>query len=242
MQAFSAWPALSGESLAMYHPALGIIRNSLYMQNGGLKRKLGWLEIGLYLGGIAMLAVFFQIRADSDRQREQGIRDFENAGFTAVAAPNQELWAQKRIAEYENSLKIDAGPPIGIMTIENLDIQVPVFNGADDFNLNRGVARIKGTATVDAVGNLGIAGHRDGFFRGLKDIAVGDEIELKTTRGELKYEVSSIEIVDPSDVSVLAPTPERTITLVTCYPFYYVGHAPKRYIVKATAEHLLAKT
>lgn len=211
------------------------------MRNNGLKRKLGWLEIGLYLGGIAMLAVFFQIRADSDRQREQGIRDFKDAGLTAVESPNQELWADKRIAEYEESLKVDAGPPIGIITIDKLDIRVPVFDGADDFNLNRGVARIKGTATMDAVGNLGIAGHRDGFFRGLKDIDVGDEILLETTRGELKYEVSSIEIVEPSDVSVLAHTPEKTITLVTCYPFYFVGHAPKRYIVKATAEHLLAK-
>jgi len=126
------------------------------------------------------------------------------------------------------------------MTIDKLGIQVPVYDGADDFNLNRGVARIRGTARVDADGNLGIAGHRDGFFRGLKDIAMGDHIELQTTRGKAIYTVSSITIVEPGDVSVLAPTPERTITLVTCYPFYFVGQAPKRYIVKATAEHLLA--
>ena len=76
----------------------------------------------------------------------------------------------------------------------------------------------------------------------LKDIAVGDEIRFQTAREEVLYTVSSIEIVDPSDISVLAPTVARSITLVTCYPFYFVGHAPKRYIVKATAEHLLAKT
>ena len=227
------------------------------MGKSSLKRRLGWAELVLYLGGAAFLAVFFLIRADSERQREEGVRAFqtaldkgvvlENPGSDErvqmkVAAPNMEHWADKRVAEYEESLKVEAGPPLAVMTIGKLDIQVPVYDGADDFNLNRGVARIRGTAKVDAEGNLGIAGHRDGFFRGLKDIAMGDRIELQTGRGEVSYTVSSIEIVEPSDVSFLAPTPERTITLVTCYPFYYVGHAPKRYIVKAKAEHLLAKT
>jgi len=212
------------------------------MRNNRLKRKLGWLELGLYLGGAALLAVFFQIRADSDRQREDGLRAFHDAGLKTVMAPDQELWDARRVAEYQKSLKVEAGPPLAVMTIDKLNIQVPVYDGADDFNLNRGVARIKGTATIDAEGNLGIAGHRDGFFRGLKDIAMGDRIEIQTARGEVNYAVSSIEIVEPNDVSVLAPTPEQTITLVTCYPFYYVGHAPKRYIVKATAEHSFAKT
>jgi len=227
------------------------------MRSGSLKRKLGWMELGLYVGGVALLAIFFQIRADSERQREEGVRTFQAAlenkvapasppsgdvGLAAVTAPNQEDWADKRVAEYEESLKVEAGPPLAVMTIDKLDIQVPVYDGADDFNLNRGVARIRGTATVDAMGNLGIAGHRDGFFRGLKDIAIGDQIELQTARGEAVYTVSSITIVEPSDVSVLAPTSERTITLVTCYPFYFVGHAPKRYIVKATTDQFFAKT
>lgn len=226
------------------------------MRKSGLKRKLGWLEAGLYLGGLALLVVFFLIRTEGDRQRAEGIEAFQRAveqrveltdrttgeSLSAmVAAPNQELWAEKRIAEYRESLNVEAEPPLAVMTIDKLGIQVPVYNGADDFNLNRGVARIRGTATIDEIGNLGIAGHRDGFFRGLKDIDVGDRIVLQTIRGTVNYAVSSITIVDPSDVSVLADTEERTITLVTCYPFYYVGHAPKRYIVKAKAERLLAR-
>ncbi len=225
------------------------------MSSHSLKRKLGWLELGLYLGGVALLAVFFLIRADGEQQRQEGIRAFKQAMdsqvelkdpvsgeslLASVSSPNQELWAEKRIAEYEESLKIESAPPLAVMTIDRLGIQVPVYNGADDFNLNRGVARIKGTAAIDQQGNLGIAGHRDGFFRGLKDISIGDNIQLHTTRGTVVYAVSSIDIVDPSDISVLAPTSEKTMTLVTCYPFYYVGHAPKRYIVTATAEHLLA--
>jgi len=218
-----------------------------------LKKRLKWLEWGLYLGGAGLLLVFFQIRADVDRQRVEGLQAFKTAAAIAVAlenpvsgeakiaevvSPNQELWAEKRIAEYEESLKVEAEPPLAVLSINKLDIQVPVYNGADDFNLNRGVGRIKGTAAIDADGNLGIAGHRDGFFRGLKDIVIGDNVFLQTARSETRYEVSSIEIVDPDDVSVLNPTPETTITLVTCYPFYYVGNAPKRFIVKATAARI----
>ena len=227
-----------------------------------LRRHLGWVEAGLYVGGVILLGVFFLLRLEGERQREAGIEAFHLAADsvvrqaraseqrvslagpesgesieTAVAAPNLELWAEKRILEYEESLRVEADPPLALMTIEKLGIQVPVYDGADDFNLNRGVGRIKGTSAVGAEGNLGVAGHRDGFFRGLKDVAIGDGIDLLTVYGKEVYTVSSIDIVDPSDVWVLAPSAEKTITLVTCYPFYYVGHAPKRFIVKATAEH-----
>jgi sortase A len=222
-----------------------------------IKKRLGWLEAGLYIGGVALIAVFFQIRADGERLKEDGLQAFRssvesevviadpNSGEsvkTQILLPNQELWAEKRINEYEESLKVAADPPLAIFSIDRLDIQVPVFNGADDFNLNRGVGRIKGTAAIDTDGNLGIAGHRDGFFRGLKDIEVGDRIELLSANGSAIYAVDSIQIVDPSDVSVLNPTDDRTITLVTCYPFYYVGHAPKRFIVKAKAEQFNSET
>jgi sortase A len=76
----------------------------------------------------------------------------------------------------------------------------------------------------------------------LKDIVVGDRLELETTEGLLTYRVTAIDIVQPDDVSVLAETPDRSITLVTCYPFYFVGRAPQRYIVKASAEPTTAKT
>lgn len=231
---------------------------------GNLKRNLVWVEAGLYLGGLALLAVFFILRLEGEQQRAAGVQAFHasvQAGSTqtqarslavslvgltpgggleaTVAAPNQELWADKRIREYEDSLLVEAAPPMAVMSIAKLDIEVPVYDGADDLNLNRGVGRIKGTAQLGSAGNLGIAGHRDGFFRGLKDIALGDSIQLLTAGGTETYTVAAIEIVDPSDVSVLAPTEDKTLTLVTCYPFYYVGHAPRRYIVKAVAGHVL---
>ncbi len=225
------------------------------MENNSLKRKLGWLEATLFIGGVVLLAVFFQTRASSEQQREESVQAFLEAGTARVVekqltggeakiiqarAPDQETWSARRIEEYDKSLKENQDLPLAILTIDKLNIQVPVFNGTDELNLKRGVGRIKGTARVDAVGNLGIAGHRDGFFRPLKDIVVGDDMKLLTKTGVVNYRVTSIVIVDPSDVSVLAPTENATITLVTCYPFYYVGHAPKRYIVKAEAEHFFS--
>lgn len=232
---------------------------------GHLKRNLGWLEAGFYLGGLALLAVYFTVRFEGERQREAGIQAFRESVASVepqaaaerrvtlgsdgaggrleaiVASPDLALWADKRIQQYEASLRIEADAPLAVMTIPKMNIQVPVYDGADEFNLNRGVARIEGTARVGDQGNLGIAGHRDSFFRGLKDIRVGDAIELLTPAGTEAYAVSSVEVVDPEDVWVLQPTKDKTITLVTCYPFYYVGHAPRRFIVKATAEHSLAK-
>ena len=82
-------------------------------------------------------------------------------------------------------------------------------------------------------GNSGIAGHRDGFFRPLGDIAPGDAIELETLHESQVYRVERTWIVDPEDVSVLDPTTDRSLTLVTCYPFYFVGPAPQRFIVRA---------
>ena len=222
-----------------------------------LKRRLGWVELTLYLAGFALIAVFVNIRADAARLQKDGLEAFERAASEPVLPrelpgepqgshqqprPNQDLWAEKRIREYEQSLKISGDPPLAVLAIDRLGIRVPVYNGTDEHNLNRGVGRIRGTAWIDTDGNLGIAGHRDGFFRPLKDIAPGDRMDLQTANGTVTYKVTAIDIVEPEDVSVLAPTGEKTITLVTCYPFYYVGHAPKRYIVKATAEHFLAET
>lgn len=82
-------------------------------------------------------------------------------------------------------------------------------------------------------GNLGVAGHRDGYFRVLKDIALGDEIRITTMRGPESFVVQELSIVDPTAVEVLDPTEQQSVTLVTCYPFYFVGHAPERFIVRA---------
>ncbi len=209
------------------------------------KRKflLRILESGFLTTGALLLAAFVLIRGWGDYQGWSDIRAFEQAvaselttadarGTRYSPEPDYTLWSSKRIDDYQEANKQRDDPPLAIMSIETLDLKVPIYNGTDEINLNRGAGRIKGTAWIDSPGNLGIAGHRDGFFRVLKDIQLGDSINMLTHQGKTEFVVSSITIVDPTDVSVLAPTDESTITLVTCYPFYFVGHAPKRYIVK----------
>ena len=213
------------------------------------------LEVLVFGSGLLLLAAFVQVRAGQEAQRAAGVASFLASApanipdATLLSAPSllqsgnppdQSLWSEQRIAEYEASLAAGGDAPLAVLNIGRLGIEVPVYDGADDHNLNRGVARVRGTARIEANGNLGIAGHRDGFFRGLKDIQNGDAIELRTPQKLVTYRVVSIEIVDPDDVEVLAPTEERTLTLVTCFPFYFVGSAPQRYIVKAVAQQILS--
>jgi sortase A len=99
--------------------------------------------------------------------------------------------------------------------------------------LNVGVGHIKGTALPGEQGNIGIAGHRDTYFRALKDIQSGDEIRIQTATGLSRYKVDRVQIVAPDDIQVLAPSASSAITLVTCYPFYFIGAAPQRYVVHA---------
>lgn len=131
------------------------------------------------------------------------------------------------------------GPPakrsvIGRLEIPRLNLAVMVREGADESTLSRAVGHIPGTALPGNVGNVGLAGHRDTFFRALRNIRGDDTIELQTTAGTYRYIVKSTRIVTPRDVSVLEASGGETLTLVTCYPFYYVGSAPKRFIVHAT--------
>ena len=151
----------------------------------------------------------------------------------ADARVDTELWAPKRVDEYEESLDVDTGLPLALLRIPKIDLVVPVYEGTSDLILNRGLGRIVGTAQLGENGNCGIAGHRDGFFRKLKDIGPGDTIELQTLSGDDTFVVEKITIVLPEQVEVLRQGEEDVITLVTCYPFYFVGSAPKRYIVRA---------
>jgi sortase A len=148
--------------------------------------------------------------------------------------PDFSLWDQERIREYETSLAQHSDRPEAVLRVDKIRLIVPVFNGTDDLTLNRGVGRIIGTAAVGAPGNLGIAGHRDGFFRGLKDLNVGDTVQLETEKGAQIYAIDWVKIVTPDDVSVLKSTGAPSLTLVTCYPFYFIGSAPQRYVVHAS--------
>jgi sortase A len=125
------------------------------------------------------------------------------------------------------------GDVIGELDIPRLQVSVMIFEGDDAGVLSRGAGHIPGTALRPGKGNIGIAAHRDTYFRPLRFIHTDDVIGLKTPAGTSLYSVTEATIVRPSDVGVLARAPGRDLTLVTCYPFFYVGSAPERFIVHA---------
>jgi len=122
---------------------------------------------------------------------------------------------------------------LGRMEIPRLGISLIVAEGTAEATLRRAGGHISGTAFPGHTGNIGIAGHRDTLFRPLRNIRQDDLITLTTLQGEYRYRVVSTKIVSPSDTTVLSPDEHQILTLVTCYPFYFVGPAPDRFIVRA---------
>ena len=126
------------------------------------------------------------------------------------------------------------GSLVGRIDIPRLDVSAVVFEGTSDDTLARGVGHLSGSAGPGERGNLVLAGHRDTFFRELRNIRQGDEVTIKGPQGEFEYQVESTAIVEPDETEVLRPGDGSTLTLITCYPFRYIGNAPQRFIVRAT--------
>jgi sortase A len=157
------------------------------------------------------------------------------------ATPDHSLWSPERVRAWHDTLKGETPAPLAVLRIPRIRVEVAVLEGTDDWTLNRAVGHIEDTATPGTQGNSGIAGHRDGFFRGLKDVRAGDVIEIETLSSVASYRVERMWIVEPEDVSVLDLTATPSVTLVTCYPFYFVGSAPQRFIVRAVRTEATAK-
>lgn len=134
------------------------------------------------------------------------------------------------------------GERVGEIEIPRLVLRAVILQGDSPQVLRRAVGHLPYTAMPGELGNIGLAAHRDSFFRPLRQIRPGDMIALRTLQGEFRYRVESTRIVSPANVEVLAATNERALTLVTCFPFNYVGAAPRRFIVRAlqvpASEHL----
>jgi len=204
------------------------------------------LENVLLMCGLTLLLVYLGILADSAMESQALLRRFEETRAAARPATSAQTvsrmtadfsqWSAKRVKGYEQSLDAVIDPPLAVLRIPKIGLEVPVLKGTDEVALNRGVGWIEGTAVPGGAGNIGIAGHRDGFFRGLKDIVRGDRLELQTYGGTEAFRVDEIEIVGPKDSSVLRGRRSPSLTLVTCYPFYFIGAAPRRYIVHATLD------
>jgi sortase A len=195
----------------------------------------GLLLVLIYVGNRAYSAIYSRALAQSFWASQASAQNLvAGQPQSQSGLPDFQLWSEKRIKGYQASLLVDIPPPLGVLDIPSLRLSVPVLEGTDDLTLDRAVGHIRGTAPLGGSGNIGVAGHRDGFFRGLKDIHIGDAIELHSRGGTSRYLVDEIQIVPPNDVSVLDAGAKPSLTLVTCYPFYFVGSAPLRYIVHAT--------
>ena len=221
-------------------------------QKRASSRGLRLIQYGAAIVGVLLVGIWFAAWVHGNVMSRRDLARFETARAARAARVRVEvapmaqsevapgapvdtsLWAKGRIEEYRESLFHDFGVPLAVMRIRKLEIEVPVLPGTDDLTLNRGVGWIEGTAAPGTDGNCAVAGHRDGFFRRLQDIELGDEIEVETLEGSQIYVVDDLTIVDPSNVSVLAERDLPSVTLVTCYPFYFVGSAPRRFIVRAS--------
>ena len=216
---------------------------------GGRIKSRRLLERLLLGVGLALLAVYGAVSVYRSVASRQALREFSAAESAEPAPPlrpeltfddgsgvDVSLWSGARLHAYRETLAAQKGAPLAVLAIPRLNIRVPVIDGTDEFALNRGVGWIAGTARPGQAGNVGIAGHRDGFFRALKDVSLGDAVELTTRDTSEQYTVDQIVIVKPDDVSVLRPRATTSLTLVTCYPFYFMGSAPRRFIVHAALQ------
>jgi sortase A len=157
-------------------------------------------------------------------------RLFQNAANHTL---EQQIHAEEQHAASPSRAAVKEGDILGKIEIPRLGFSVVVLQGTTSKTLLHGVGHIEGTALPGEAGNIGIAGHRDTYFRVLKDIRREDEIRLQTASGVARYEVDWIQITAPHDGDIVAPTGESALTLVTCYPFYYAGSAPERFVVHA---------
>lgn len=208
----------------------------------GRTRGLDILDRCLLAVGLAFIGIYAGALIYRSVSSRMALREFDRAqlaGLQPTALLKDEgeatfrLWSEKRRSAYLESRAARQGAPVAILSVAKVNLRAPVFEGTDDWSLNRGVGWIAGTAKPGDAGNVGIAGHRDGFFRELKDLSKGDVIELLTAKGTAKYAVDEIEIVNPDQAGVLRPRALPSLTLVTCYPFYFIGDAPKRFILHA---------
>ena len=207
----------------------------LVIEKERLRRILKWCRRALFAGGVLLLGYCGFALADAwsfqrreSRELDRLLRD-QRVASQGTPQPESSPAPKGAPAAATDGL-------IGRIEIPRLLLSAVVVEGIGKATLRRAVGHIPGTALPGEAGNVCLTGHRDTFFRPLKDLKIKDEVEFSTLQGTFKYQVESLKVVDPDDIGVLAPSGENVLTLVTCYPFYYVGPAPKRWIVRARQE------
>ena len=219
--------------------------------------KTQWLrriELTLWIIGVSLVGVAFASTFDRwNYQQQQERALFEGAPAVSVAhaatpaARPPSLTAHSVANEIAKQSKAIAKAPardkpraekapsaFAIIEIPSADVSAVVADAADDETLARAVGRVPGSARPGEVGNMVLAGHRDSFFRGLRNVEINDRIRLKVPPHTYEYRVDEVVVVQPHDTGILRSRGREELTLVTCFPFRFVGPAPDRFIVKAS--------
>jgi sortase A len=196
------------------------------------RRMLRWLERLLLVIGIAFLGYYAYVSAETALYQAYETRELD-AILAGVPAPPARAASHSSAAPAPRNTVLKAGTAVGRIEIPRLGVSAVVRAGSDARTLRLAVGHVPGTALPGERGNVGLAAHRDTFFRRLGDIRPDDEVRVVTRDGTFTYRVAGTQIVEPTDVWVLDPTDEPALTLITCYPFTYIGSAPRRFIVRA---------
>ena len=196
---------------------------------------LRWLERGLLAVGLALGAWCAAVLVEARFFNSVALRSDGQLVVTQTAIPTLPGDAGEGRRNVPRTVVAPAvGTLLARLEAPTVHMSAAVLEGTDDGTLSRGAGHIEDTPLPGQTGNIAIAGHRDTVFRPLRLIKVGDPLILKTGDHAYEYRIAKTLVVGPDDVYVLDPTPHPTLTLVTCYPFEFIGHAPKRFIVQAT--------
>jgi sortase A len=190
---------------------------------------LRWLERGLLASGLTLAAWCAVILVEARFYNSLQVPVGEPLVITQTLPPG----ADKAAAHGAAAAVPAQGAFVGRLEVPSLQLSTTVLEGSDDATLSRASGHIEDTPFPGEPGNVGIAGHRDTVFRPLRHVHLGDALVLTTADRVYRYRIKKTFVVGPDDVYVLDPTEQPTLTLVTCYPFEFVGHAPKRFIVQA---------
>ena len=195
------------------------------------RRALRLIERILLIFGVLCLGYYAYVSAETALYQAYEMRELDAILASAPAAPAREVMAATSAPIAR--ARVTAGTTLGRLEIPRLHVAAVVRSGSDARTLQLAVGHIPGTALPGERGNVGLAAHRDTFFRRLGEIRPDDEVRLVTAVGTFIYRVEGTNVVEPQDVWVLDATAEPALTLVTCYPFRYVGSAPQRFVVRA---------
>jgi sortase A len=197
------------------------------------------MERCLWAIGLLVFSAWFGVWFNARRQQAEGNRELERLLQTQRGMGASRVVGALRGSSFSASsptrARLTQGNLIGRIEIPRLHVSTIVFEGTGDNVLSIGVGHMSGTALPGEPGNVVLAAHRDTFFHSLQSIHRDDRIVMVTPSGTRRYSVDSTAIVSPNYIEVLAPTRDAALTLVTCYPFEWFGHAPKRFIVRARA-------